>query len=42
MVIIDDLEWSMVSHYVIYLKISEKIMQKTDKEGLIITIQVMS
>ncbi len=30
----NDLEWSMLSYYVIYLKISENIMQQTEKEAL--------
>ncbi len=34
MVIMNDLEWSMLSYYVIYLNISEKIMQQTEKGAL--------
>ncbi len=30
----NDLEWSMLSYCVIYLKVSETIMQRTEKEAL--------
>ncbi len=34
MEIMNDLEWSMLVYYVIYLKISEKSCNKTEKEAL--------
>ncbi len=34
MVIMNDLEWSMLLDYVIYSNISEKIMQQIQKEAL--------
>ncbi len=34
MVIINDLELWMLSDYVIYYKISEKVMQQTEKEAV--------
>ncbi len=35
MIIMKDLEWSMISYYVIYLKIFKNIVQQTEKEALI-------
>ncbi len=34
MVIMDDLEWPMLSYYVIYYEKFRKVMQQTEKEAL--------
>ncbi len=34
MVIMNDLEWPMLSYYVIYYETFKKVMQRTEKEAL--------
>ncbi len=35
MVIMNDVEWSMLSYYVIYYEKLKKVMQRTEKEALV-------
>ncbi len=38
MVIMNDLEWPMLSYYVIYYEKLRKVMQRTEKEALAVCV----
>ncbi len=42
MVTMNDLEWPMLSYYVIYYETFRKVMQRTEKEALTITTLVLN